>query len=441
MNSNVPKKQPSLKALSVRSTLWTMTGHGSNEFLRLLSNLVLTRILIPEDFGLMLLVNVFLMGLQLFSDVGIGPSIIQNKRGEEKSFLNTAWTIQVGRGFFLWFIAILAAQPFANFYEQPQLAQILPIAGVAAVIGGFNCTSLFSLNRKLHLGKVTLLAIAQQIVGITVMIVWATIHPTVWALVAGNLTNVLVRAVASHFLIKGHRNRFHWDREASRSLFRFGKWIFLSTAFGFFATRGDHLILGKLISVEELGYFSIATALAAGVITLLTTIGRRVLFPVYARLAERSSEELTKNLVRIRLNLLCMALPPLCLLSIFGDHIVNFLWDPRYEPAGPMLQILSAGGVVRVINTTSIPVLLAVGDSFRHLINTITRSLFLALAMFVGAHYGGTMGCIAGIAVAPILQYPVLSFTIYRYGAWHPALDLGAALLAGTLIFAGLNFF
>ncbi len=440
MNST-ESKQPSLKSLSMRSTLWTMTGHGANESLRLLSNLILTRLLIPEDFGLMLLVNVFLMGLQLFSDVGIGPSIIQNKQGEEKSFLDTAWTIQVIRGTCLWLVAIVIAQPFANFYDQPQLAQILPVAGASAFIAGFNSTALFSLNRKLHLGKVTLLTIAQQLAGITVMIVWATIHPSIWALVAGSLTNVLIRAIVSHLMIKGHQNRFHWDREASQSLFHFGKWIFLSTAFGFFANRGDRLILGKFISVQELGYFSIATVLSSNLVKLITDIGRRVLFPVYARLADRSSQDLTKHLQRIRLRLFCVALPPLCLLTIFGDQIVALLWDPRYEPAGPMLQILAAGGIVRVINATTLPVLLALGDSFRHLINTITRTLFLFFGMAVGVHFGGTLGCIAGIAVAPILQYPVLCLTIHRYGVWGPRLDLLAILLAGAFILAGLRLF
>jgi len=430
-------KQPSLKKLSIRGTAWTMTGHGANESLRLLSNLILTRLLIPEDFGLMVLVNVFLMGLQLFSDVGIGPSIIQNKRGEDASFLNTAWTIQVVRGICLWLVAIALAQPFAIFYEQPQLAQLLPVAGIAALISGFNSTSLFTLNRKLHLGKITILTVSQHVVGIAVMITWAMIHPSVWALVAGSLTNVSIRTIASHFMIKGHRNRFHWDREASQSLFHFGKWIFISTAFGFFANRGDRLILGKLISVQELGYFSIATVLSSNLVKLLTDIGQRVLFPVYARLADRSSQDLSTHLQRIRLRLLCVALPPLCLLTIFGDQIIALLWDPRYEPAGPMLQILAAGGVVRVINTTTLPVLLAVGDSFRHLINTFTRALFLALGMAVGAHLGGTLGCIAGIAIAPILQYPVLSITIHRYGVWKPGLDFLAALLAAAFIYVG----
>src|SRR5204863_421086 len=78
--------------------LWSATEYLAGFILRLGSNLILARLLVPEMFGLMALVNTFMMGLQMFSDVGIGPSIIQNRRGDDPAFLNTAWTIQVMRG-------------------------------------------------------------------------------------------------------------------------------------------------------------------------------------------------------------------------------------------------------------------------------------------------------------------------------------------------------
>lgn len=82
----------SLKKLAIRGMVWTVAGYGASQILRLGSNLILTRLLFPELFGLMTLVNIFITGLHLFSDIGVGPSIIQNKRGDDPVFLNTAWT-------------------------------------------------------------------------------------------------------------------------------------------------------------------------------------------------------------------------------------------------------------------------------------------------------------------------------------------------------------
>src|SRR3989442_984776 len=106
-------KHPPLRARAMRGMVWAFSSYGVNQFLRLASNLVLSRLLAPKAFGLMALVAVFLSGLQMFSDVGIRPSIIQNRRGDEPDFLNTAWTIQVIRGTALWLLSCLIAWPAA----------------------------------------------------------------------------------------------------------------------------------------------------------------------------------------------------------------------------------------------------------------------------------------------------------------------------------------
>ncbi|OED50635.1 hypothetical protein AB838_01625 [Rhodobacteraceae bacterium (ex Bugula neritina AB1)] len=97
---------------TLRSASWLMIGDGGPQALRLAFNLILTRILFPEAIGLMALVTVEAMALPLFSNVGLGPPGTQNKRGDDPEFLNTAWTIQVFRGFDLW--ALTALPVFAG---------------------------------------------------------------------------------------------------------------------------------------------------------------------------------------------------------------------------------------------------------------------------------------------------------------------------------------
>src|SRR5690606_8194669 len=94
-----------------RGSLWALAGYGGSRVLRIGGNLVLWRLLYPDAFGLIALVNVFITGLTMFSDVGIGPSIVQNPRGDDPAFLNTAWTIQVVRGFILGIAGAALAAP------------------------------------------------------------------------------------------------------------------------------------------------------------------------------------------------------------------------------------------------------------------------------------------------------------------------------------------
>jgi O-antigen/teichoic acid export membrane protein len=114
----------SIKKLAIRGAVWTIASYGTSQILRFGSNLILTRLLIPDVFGLMALVYVFISGLHLFSDIGIGTSIIQNKRGDDPVFLNTAWTMQVIRGVGLWICSLLIAWPVAAFYAKPNQGSI-----------------------------------------------------------------------------------------------------------------------------------------------------------------------------------------------------------------------------------------------------------------------------------------------------------------------------
>src|SRR3990172_2524604 len=140
-----------------RGSALTFVGYGASIVLRLASNVVVTRLLVPEYFGLMALVNVILMGLAMFSDVGVGPSIIQHRRGDDPIFLNTAWTVQLIRGCLLWLGSVALAWPLAAFYGKPELIGLIPVAGLTGVLGGLESTRLFTLNRNLALGRLTLL--------------------------------------------------------------------------------------------------------------------------------------------------------------------------------------------------------------------------------------------------------------------------------------------
>ena len=138
--SPAPGEKGAMKGLLARGSLWVGIGYGGSQLIRLGGNLVLWRLLYPKAFGIMAIINALMAGLAMFSDIGIGPSIIQNERGADPIYLNTAWTIQAVRGFILAFVAAVAAVPISKFYGEPLLASMLPVVGLGALIAGFNST-------------------------------------------------------------------------------------------------------------------------------------------------------------------------------------------------------------------------------------------------------------------------------------------------------------
>ena len=123
----------------------------------------------------MALVGSFLIGLNMFSDMGLGPSIMQSKRGDDPAFLDTAWTIKVIRGFIIFGTACVLAWPLALFYDAPQFAWVFPAAAISMLVGGFFPTRIDSAGRHLQIGRLTLIELANQMIGILITIAAALI--------------------------------------------------------------------------------------------------------------------------------------------------------------------------------------------------------------------------------------------------------------------------
>ena len=147
----------------------------------------------------MALVFVVLQGINMFSDIGVGPALVQSKHGQDRQYRNTAWTLQVIRGVVLALICCALAWPMSQLYD-PRLFELLPIAGLAALIAGFCSTAVHTMNRELLLGKVVVNEVAAQLVGAAVGIGWALLWPSVWALVGSSIASSMVTTGLSYRL-------------------------------------------------------------------------------------------------------------------------------------------------------------------------------------------------------------------------------------------------
>lgn len=142
----------SLESRALKGTYFVVAFYGAGLSMRMISSVVLTRLFAPELFGLMALVTTIIVGLTLFSHIGLEDSVIQNARGDEEVFINTAWTIQAMRGIAIWLVTLLLAWPAAVFYKVPEMIWLLPVLGFGCVISGFSSPNLLTLSRHLGVG-------------------------------------------------------------------------------------------------------------------------------------------------------------------------------------------------------------------------------------------------------------------------------------------------
>jgi O-antigen/teichoic acid export membrane protein len=425
----------SVKQLAVRGAVWTIASYGLSLVLRLGSNLILTRLLVPEMFGLMTLVYVFITALHLFSDLGIGQTLIQNKRGEEPDFINTAWTLQVYRGLFLWFCTLLLAWPVSHLYQEPQFLWLIPVVGFGTVISGFNSTSLFTLNRNMAFGQLAIYELAGQVVSIVVMIVWAWFSPTIWAILVGSFASQILQLIWSHYLNSGVPNRFVWNQEVVKEIFSFGKWIFVSTALTFFSEQADRLILGKLLTLDMLGVYGVALTLADLPRSVTLTVSMKVLFPAISKLTDQPREKLRATILKNREPLLIVLAVGMTALVSFGDIAIKIMYDERYIDAAWMLPILALGIWPRVLCNTGIePVLFAIGKIQYPAFGQLVRFVWTSIGLWIGFSTAGLVGAIVAVALNDLCFYVVISYGLCRERVNCLVQDFQATVLLLTLL-------
>lgn len=414
-----------LRARALRGTLSSVLLAGGGHFVRFASNLVLTRLLFPEAFGLMALVQVIIMGLEMVSTFGLRISVMQNPRGDEPDFLNTAWTLQAIRGILLWLVICAVSPAFANFYDQPMLAKILPISAFTLVIQGFFTTNVLSVQRKLQLGRYSMLTLITQVINVVILSILAYWLETVWALVIGGLISPSIALVLFSRYLPGIRNRFRLEGAAVRDMMHLGKYLFVSTIASYVINQSDRAILGLFIPIELLGVYGIAFALATLPATLATTIAKSVVFPLYRMRHPADDPGNQSNIFKTRRLVASAATAMTCLMAYAGPWLMDILYDDRYALAGPITVLLCVANVPLIVLNGVMNAALSKGDSLRFMImNVVTATCQLAV-VYGAVQAFSVAGAALAIGIAPLLTYPLLVTFTRRYHNWDPLGELG----------------
>jgi len=405
---------PSLEKRAVKGSLLEMGFYGGAQVLRLGSNLILTRLLFPEAFGLMTTLAVFNTGLIMLSDVGIEQSVIQNEKGEEKDFLDTAWTVQVLRGWGLYVVALLLTYPMAILEKQDALLWLIPIGSLSVPLASLGSTAEFTLRRRVQPGRILMLDFVTQVIGVGVMVLWAWIEPSIWALVGGNIVREAIRSAGTHLVLPaGYKNRFRMHEPSRKAIAKFGRWILGSSAVFYLAGFADRLLLLPYLGAERLGIYSIAALLSEAAFTVIGKVIHGVVFPVFSRVGEQGRDELRTFYYRARLRLDALAMTAVGLLATLGPFFVELLWDDRYAEAGWMLQILALKAGTRTVFVPADYCLMSIGLVRFGFFNNVARAVFIFAGIPIGYAVGGEVGVFWAVALSDLpsvfILWPILA--------------------------------
>jgi O-antigen/teichoic acid export membrane protein len=430
-----PSEAETARTLFFKGSFWTLLAFGGTQLLRLASNTILWKLLPQSAFALMALVTSVMMGLHMFSEVGIGPSIVQNSRGEDPAYLNTAWTIQAIRGVTLTALALVLAVPFARFYRQPALASLIMVVALTPFLDAFSSTNWFSASRHLALRQVSTIELIAQVAGTTATLVVAWVTRSVMALAVSWGVSAALRLLLSHTALPGIRNRFQWDGTAVRTLLHFGRWVFISTLLTFLAMNSDRLVLGKLLDIDTMGvYGGIAIVWATVPGQILGRMFGTVAFPVLSR-AKNRGEAVGPVFLETRGKVLIAGAWATTGLIAGAGPLIRVFYDARALGAIWMIPILAMGGWFANLENSNSSAALALGQPKWLAAANGAKVAGMVVLVPLGGWLGGIPGAIVGFALADVFKYTLSAIGATRLGvsAWRQDLLLMVGMAAVAL--------
>ncbi|HEY4221895.1 MAG TPA: oligosaccharide flippase family protein [Myxococcota bacterium] len=434
---------------AARGTAVSLLGQLALQVLRLGSNLVLTRLLDPDAFGLMAIIVAVTGGLALISDVGVWQAIVRSPRGDDRRFLDTAFTIHAVRGVGLFAIGVAAAYPAAQFYGRSELVWMLPLCTVQAIISGLESTKSAQASRHMHVGRVVGLDLSAQIAGLCASIPLALLLHSAVALVAASLASALVRMILTHVMLPGPNNRLGWDKEAAREIFTFGRFVFVSTIFFFLGTRYDVFALGRLEGMGLIGVYGLAQMIVQVPAQMGERVSNSVLMPALSQRFRETPAAFAGDVRHARLILLPAAAVLFLGAAMTAPAFFHLLYRDVYADAGWMVQLLIIAAWCGFLQESTGRALIAIGNSSwlavancARLIATVAfTSLGFRLgdASGLGAH-GAVIGFMLGNAAGAFVGAMAIAVGLAQLGANIILIDVvgTAALALAALVGCGV---
>jgi PST family polysaccharide transporter len=399
--------------------------------------MVLARLLVPADFGLVALSLVFIEFARLLEDQGCGAAIVQ-RQDVTKGHLDTAFWMSVAAGVCLSGLLVALAGPIASLVGSPDLAPVLMALSLVVLIGAPSSTAIAVLRRGFGFRRLAFRKIVSAIVGGVAGVAAALLGAGVWSLVTQALVQTVV-GTALLWTVTPFRPGLSVSRAHFRELFSFGNKFMGIAVLSFISKRSDDLLIGSVLGPTALGLYSVAYRLLVIMTEVMTLTVQSVAFPTFSRMqAER--ERLRRAYQTAMGMTVAVAAPAFMCVVVLAPDIVMACFGPRWHAAGPVMQVLSMAGLAQSVAASNNTLLLAVGKARTALQLNATYAVVNVVGFLIAVQFGILAVALAftiraylmtPLSIRPVIQYVGLSATRWVGPLVAPVL-LGA-VTAGTL--------
>jgi O-antigen/teichoic acid export membrane protein len=404
--------------------------------LGLISTLILVRLLVPDDFGVVAMAMSFVALLELLSAFGFDIALIQ-RRDATRAHYDTAWTFNALLSSVIALAMIALADRLAAFYDEPALATIVSVLAIGAFAQGFENIGTVAFRKELDFAREFRFQVGKKIAAFAVTIPLAFALRNYWALIAGIVVGRCA-AVALSYWVHPYRPRF--SLAARADLFQFSKWLLINNVLNFLRERISDVLIGRGSGARALGLYNISYEVANLPTTELVMPINRAVFPAYASMSGDATA-LRYGFASVIGVIALFAVPAGAGIAALADPLTAVLLGSRWSEAAPLIEILALFGVTMALQTNSYSAYLALGKPQLYTLASITFLCILVPAMFVlmqsFAMRGAALACLsAGLLSLPVnyaivLRQLQLPLSALLRQLWRPA--IAAAAMFATL--------
>lgn len=370
---------PFIKNRVLIATLWSFLQRTGSLIIGFIANMVLARLLDPEDFGCIAIILVFTTFADILIDSGLNGALIQ-KKNVTKQDVSTVFTFNLSISITLFILFFFAAPYIERFVDIPNLTIYLRVESIALLIRAFYCIQAAFLSKNLKFKNLAKYNITSSAVSVSVAIVMAALGCGVWSLVAKNVVLQL-----SLCLLYRHASkvpyRLGFSKESFKELFGFGWFVAMTAFLDVLYSNLTSFLVGKRYSVKDLGYYNQAYSLQQIPVYSLSMVVTNVLFPFMSKMQDDGSRVLYNTRRVFKVSTL-FVFPLMVYLIFFAKPVIVFIFSSKWEPSAVYFQILCFGGMVNALIHICRNVLKSIGE---------TKSLFLSQIVITSIAIAGMM--------------------------------------------------
>jgi len=394
-----------LKGHMFRGGTWMGIGSVFEQVFRMGRNMLLTRLLAPEAFGVMAIVYSTSSIVDMLAEIGVKEAIIQNPKGNDPRYINSAWWLGFGRGVGIYAILFALAPWVAKFYGNAELTPLMRTALLSIIFLGAQSSKAFVALKEMKFKRWAFIQNGGGIFGSLIVVGMAFFVRSVWALAIGFAAENFMRCVIS-FVICPFLPRLELDRESIKSLLTFSRGVFGLSLLNLIFARTDVFVLGKLYPAAQLGIYTMGIYLIQVPISFITNVLAQTLMPSFAQIQEEHSR-INRIVIRVTSVIVLLGMPALIFVALSSRSILTLLYGPRYIAGALPLTVAAVVALVNLANSIITMVFYATGCPQFHRRCVLIMAVLMMILIYPAAKEFGMAGGQIAALISVIAGYAV----------------------------------